>query len=372
MPLNITRGRIPKGLKIVPYGPEGIGKTMLASQFPGVVFIDTEGSTNNFDVARLPSPSSWEMLKAEVQDVIDHADELGTLAIDTADWAEKLCNRAVCEKAGKSCVEDFGYGKGFGYVAEEFGRLLDLLTQLTEKGVNVVLVAHAQQRRVDLPDQMDSYDSYTLKCSKQVSPMIKEWADAVIFCNYKTFVVQNDNGKGKAQGGERRMYAAHRPAFDAKNRFGLPDEMPMDFGQLAHLFAQQTAPTPAQPTPAPQPAPSVPAEAPTEAPTPPPAPTPAPDVSAAQEQEARTKELDEVDPFTGKPLYEGIYPPLVDLMRQHQVTPAEIMLVVGDKGYFPSDMPVSDYPLDFVKGCLVAAWDSVYQAVLQDRDELPF
>ena len=99
---------------------------------------------------------------------------------------------------------------------------------------------------------------------------------------------------------------------------------------------------------------------------------PVPAVSAAQEQEARTKELDEVDPFTGRPLYEGIYPPLVDLMRQHQVTPAEIMLVVGDKGYFPSDMPVSDYPLDFVKGCLVAAWDSVYQAVLQDRDELPF
>lgn len=379
MPLNITRGRIPKGVKIVPYGPEGVGKTTLASQFPGVVFIDTEGSTNSFDVARLPSPTSWEMLKAEVQDVIDNASDVGTLCIDTADWAEKLCSRAVCEKAGKSCVEDFGYGKGYVYIAEEFGRLLDLLTQLTEKGVNVVLVAHAQQRRVDLPDQMDSYDSYTLKCSKQVSPMIKEWADAVIFCNYKTFVVQNDNGKGKAQGGERRMYAAHRPAFDAKNRFGLPDEMPMDFGQIAHLFPLYN-PTTGHPVPN--------VTAPVSSPTPSGVPTattnqttantmptvsnPVPAVSAAQEQEARTKELDEVDPFTGKPLYEGIYPPLVDLMRQHQVTPAEIMLVVGDKGYFPSDMPVSDYPLDFVQGCLVAAWDSVYQAVLQDRDELPF
>lgn len=393
MPLNITKGRIIQASKVILYGPEGIGKTSLAACFPGVVFIDTEGSTKSFDVSRLPAPTSWEMLKAEVQEVLDHAGEVGTLCIDTADWAEKLCSQAVCKKGGKTGIEDFGYGKGYVYMAEEFGRLLDLCSQLTDRGVNVVFTAHTQQRRVELPDQMDSYDKYELKCSKQVSPLLKEWADAVLFCNYKTFIVQNESGKGKAQGGERRMYASHRPAFDAKNRFNLPDEMPMDFGQIAHLFPQGQAPAlPEDVTPAPPPEPVHTAVSPANPTQPMDAqqsvqtqtngtedagavsgmPAPAPAVSAAQEPEAQAREQDEVDPFTGMPLYEGIYPPLVDLMRQHNVTPTEIMIVVGDKGYFPSDMPVKDYPLDFVQGCLVAAWDSVYQCIKEDREGIPF
>ena len=45
--LNIMSGRIAKPQKVVIYGPEGIGKTTLAAQFPDPVFIDTEGSTNH-------------------------------------------------------------------------------------------------------------------------------------------------------------------------------------------------------------------------------------------------------------------------------------------------------------------------------------
>ena len=41
-----------KGLKFVLYGPEGIGKSTFVSHIPGVVYIDTEGSTARMDVAR--------------------------------------------------------------------------------------------------------------------------------------------------------------------------------------------------------------------------------------------------------------------------------------------------------------------------------
>ena len=47
------------------------------------------------------------------------------------------------------------------------------------------------------------------------------------------------------------------------------------------------------------------------------------------------------------------------------------MAVVGKRGYFPEDMPIRDYPADFVEGCLVAAWPQVLQMVLDSRD-LPF
>lgn len=81
--MEITRGKIPCAKKVVIYGPEGIGKSTFASQFPEPVFIDTEGSTNSMDVARLPKPTSWQMLLDEIQYIKSHPDVCKTLVIDT-------------------------------------------------------------------------------------------------------------------------------------------------------------------------------------------------------------------------------------------------------------------------------------------------
>ena len=94
--MKINRGKIPGAQKVVIYGPEGIGKTTLASKFPGTVFIDTEGSTKKLDVARFEPPSSWTMLLSQVDYVIGHPGEFKTLIIDTADWAQKLCIKHIC------------------------------------------------------------------------------------------------------------------------------------------------------------------------------------------------------------------------------------------------------------------------------------
>ena len=109
----ITRGKKNAAIKAVIYGVEGIGKTTFASNFPGAVFIDTEGSTTHMDVARLPDPSSWEMLKNNVKYAIQHPNEVGSLIIDTADWAEKLCSKHVCDRYKVDGIESFGYGKGY-------------------------------------------------------------------------------------------------------------------------------------------------------------------------------------------------------------------------------------------------------------------
>lgn len=70
--MEIIRGVIPCAKKVVIYGPEGIGKSTFASKFPDPVFIDTEGSTNSMDVARLPKASSWQMLLDQVDYVRTH------------------------------------------------------------------------------------------------------------------------------------------------------------------------------------------------------------------------------------------------------------------------------------------------------------
>ncbi|MBR5949253.1 MAG: ATP-binding protein [Clostridia bacterium] len=109
--MQITKGRIKTALKVVVYGPEGIGKTTFASQLPSPVFIDTEGSTKHMDVTRTdPSPESWEGLKGQVKHFILHPEHLKTLVIDTMDWAEKLCITALCDKAKVDGIEGYGYG----------------------------------------------------------------------------------------------------------------------------------------------------------------------------------------------------------------------------------------------------------------------
>ena len=145
--VNISRGRMSGGLKCVVYGPEGIGKTTFASQFPCPVFIDTEGSTRTMDVMRTDKPQSWAQLMGQVQYFRENPEVCQTLVIDTADWAEQLCMAAICGKYDVNGIEDFGYGKGYVYLREEFGKLLNELSALTEKGVNAVVTAHARMRK---------------------------------------------------------------------------------------------------------------------------------------------------------------------------------------------------------------------------------
>ena len=235
--MEITRGKIVKPKKVVIYGPEGIGKSTFASRFPTPIFIDTEGSTSTMDVARLPKPTSWAFLMEEVRYIIKNPDECRTLVIDTADWAEQLCSADICGRYQKSGIEDFGYGKGYIFLQEEFGRLLNLLEDVISQGIHVVFTAHAKMRKFEQPDEMGAYDRWEMKLSKNVSPMVKEWADMVLFANYETHVIKVD-GKNKAQGGRRVIYTTHHSCWDAKNRFGLDDKLPFEYDSIAAVIEE--------------------------------------------------------------------------------------------------------------------------------------
>ncbi|MGJ0206792.1 ATP-binding protein, partial [Streptococcus pyogenes] len=231
--MQITRGKRARAQRVVIYGPEGIGKSSFAAQFPEPLFIDTEGSTDNMDVARMDKPTSYTMLKNQIAWIKANPTCCKTLVLDTIDWAESLIVDDVCAQHGKKGIEDFGWGNGYTYTKEEVGRFLNSLQELIEFGINVVLTAHAQMRKFEQPDEMGAYDRWELKLGKktssQTAPLVKEWADMVLFANYKTVVMTTDTNKKKATGGSRVLYTQHHPAWDAKNRHGLPDEMPLDY-----------------------------------------------------------------------------------------------------------------------------------------------
>lgn len=363
--MQITTGKNRRAQKVVIYGPEGIGKSTFASQFPGPLFSDVEGSTDELDVARLPKPSSWEMILQQVQYLKNNPQLCSTWIIDTADWAEKLCMAHICAKANKGGIEDFGYGKGYVYLEEEFGRFLNLCSDLLDVGINVVFTAHAQPRKFEQPDEMGSYDRWELKLKKQTSPLLKEWADCILFVNYKTYVVKTEDKKNKAQGGARTMYTTHHSCWDAKNRYGLPESVPFEFKQISPFIPSKNTPqTKTEPVkevvtqPVSEPVKEVVKE-----------PEPEKKVEPQQQREEPPQKV-EIEPETEIDV-SGIPKALADLMLTNNVTKEDIQKAVAHKGYYPMGTPISNYDSEFINGVLVAAWTQVF-SLIQYLKTLPF
>ena len=370
--MNITSGRIRTPQKVVIYGVEGIGKTTFASHFPDPVFIDTEGSTKFLDVKRFDAPSSWSMLLTQIDYVIS-ARPCRTLVLDTIDWAEKLCYEHVLASHNWKSIEDPGYGAGYRYTYDEMGKLLNRLSDVIEAGINVVVTAHAALRKFEQPDEMGSYDRYEMKLQNtprcNVASMVKEWADCVLFANYKTIIVKDgkgENAKGKGRGGERVIYTTHNPCWDAKNRYGLPDEAPFDYQVIAPVIdgaavvKECAAESRAQSDSGENVKKAVSADN--------------VDNGKGTDEASRGGEpLVRVCPLTGEPpvIPEELPKALRDLMAANDVDESEIRNIVSNKGFYPFETPITKYDADFINGALIAEWAALWPFIRDGRD-LPF
>jgi hypothetical protein len=333
--MEIITGKQQEPQRVVAFGQEGVGKSQFASMFPSPVFIDTEGSTGRLDVARTPKPSSWSHLMSFIADLRRDPKGFKTLVVDTADWAQRLCVAQLCSAQGKDGIEGFGYGKGFTYLAEEFGKFLDALTDLSNAhGMHVVLTAHAATRKFELPEEEGAYDKWEMKLEKKVAALVKEWATMVLFVRYKTLVITDDKThKSKAHGARRVMHTQASATWDAKNRDGLAPELPFEiengvhqgWESIKHLFvsvapvSKKTAPVD---TPAPAPAATEPAPI------------------------ARMSVLQ-----------------LKDMIRESGLTERQIQEAVGKRGFYPADTPIENYDDKFITGCLIPQWDRVLNAI---------
>jgi hypothetical protein len=242
--------------------------------------------------------------------------------------------------------------------------MLNLLEDVIDLGINVVVVAHAQMRKFEQPDEIGSYDSWELKLEKKVAPLVKEWADIILFCNYKTYIVNVDNqgaakGKNKAQGGERVMYTSHHPCWDAKNRHDLAPELKLDYNEIKHcVFTKKAQPQPVA-----------------EPPKSPKLPKQKSEITEADAEAVHSSFHNSVNTIVNtitpnqppKDDLKGIPKALVDLMTTNNVTVQEIQQVVGAKGYYPADTPIANYDPQFINGVLVAAWSQVFTMIQKNR-----
>ena len=367
--MEIETGKIKHAKKVVIYGPEGIGKSTFASRFPDPIFIDTEGSTKELEIIRYKRPTSWLMLLEQVKHAKEHMAKPAvidkTLVIDTADWAEMLCIQHICDKHNFDGIEGFGYGKGYTYLTEEYGRFLNRLDDFIELGKNVVITAHAIMRKIEQPEETGAYDHWEFKLQKKTAPLLKEWADMVLFANYKIYVVEDSKTKkSKAQGGTRVMYTCHHACWDAKNRYNLPEELPFNFDSISHLFdAEDSNSINAKPEPAPE-KPAIKTKT-IEDTKQKPESNPKAEKSSAPASNPVTEQNEkQIIPDHLKSLY--------DLMKMQNITSQQVQQAVAHRGYFPIDTPLENYPADFVASVLVSAWPKVYNLIIKLSSEESF
>lgn len=357
MAYQITTGKVQKPQRVLIYGPEGVGKTTLAAQFPSPLFIDTEGGSFGSEVRRLPRPDSWQMLLDEVTWVRDYPEECGgTLVVDTLDWAEKLCVAKVCDENDWKSIESPGYGRGYTYVKEEFGRLLNLLSEVVERGLNVCVTAHAVITKFEQPNALGAYDRWGLNLidgkKASVSAMVKEWADAVLFVNFKTILIADDKNdkKVRATGGKNRaLYCTHDASWDAKNRWGLPDEVPMEWAQIAPFVPVPSLAAPETQAPAEElevPFGEGPTEAEREA-----------EAAVAQTMSAAATVGDGPTMPEGGG-WVGHLLPLMQLMGKDGISEDQVCEAVWRKGYATRDQKLAAYPEEIVNW-VVSVWPAM-------------
>lgn len=231
---NVTSGLLRKPLRVVLYGPEGVGKSTFGADAPSPIFLGAEDGTARLDVARFPQPESWADVLEAIKTLGTEQHNYKTLVVDTLDWVEPLCWKHACSEHGWKSVEDPGYGKGYAVALDLWRQFLQHLERLQSKtSMHVVLLAHSQITKFADPLGND-FDRYELKLNKKAAGLLKEWPDAVLFCNYETRTAR-DKATKRTRGistGARWVYTTRDAAYDAKNRYGLPERMPLSFGDL--------------------------------------------------------------------------------------------------------------------------------------------
>ena len=242
---SLVRGRMAQPTRVVLYGVEGIGKSTFGASAHKPIFLGAEDGTAQLDVAHFPRPESFPEVLEALRTLTREPHDFGTLVLDTLDWVEPLIWQFICERDGKANIEDYGFAKGYVAALDEWRRLLAAIEEMRRaKPMHVVLVAHSWIKPFKNP-QGDDFDRYEMKMHAKAAGLVKEWADCVLFANYEQFAKRDEKTK-RVRGvdtGARLLFTERRAAYDAKNRYSLPSELPLSWGDFwAAVQAGQVAP----------------------------------------------------------------------------------------------------------------------------------
>lgn len=232
---SISNGPARRAPRILLYGVHGIGKSTFGADAPNAIMIPTEDGADELNCAKFPLAKSSDDVIEAIGTLYNEEHSYNSVVFDSADWMENIIQ---IEMERDYDSKELSYGKGSVILADKWRNLLDGFNALrNDKNMAVILIAHTEIKRFDSPET-EPYDRYQPKLQSRSSALVQEWADAVLFTNYKTLIKKEEVGFDKkvARGittGERLIYTSETPAYYAKNRYSLPHSLPLSWTAFA-------------------------------------------------------------------------------------------------------------------------------------------
>ncbi len=218
------------------YGADGVGKSTMCAGAPRPVFIATEDGLGNIDAQAIDPPESWGNI-IEAVDSLASDDRVGTIVIDSLDWAEQMLWAHIVathtDEKGRKVrdIEGFGYGKGYVAAASEWRVLIAALQRAGKAGKHVLLTAHAHRKTVKNPTGED-FEQMQIKLQERASGLFREWVHIVAFAELDIATVTDKDDGGRTKGvftGQRVLRTQPGAGYQGKARLTLPAKIPLDW-----------------------------------------------------------------------------------------------------------------------------------------------
>lgn len=244
---EVKGGKKVRPRRILLYGTSGIGKSTFGAMAPSPIFIPTEDGLGDIDCKAFfedrkpPKCQTYAEYVQCVGELFSEPHDYKTAVTDSVDWLERLIEDEVCRTRKVSSITDVPYGKGPDFTLPLWREVLDGLDALRDqRGMTIILIAHYKVEKFKHP-ATDPYDRFCPKVYKAAADMIREWCEDVLFADYKVYTSDKDEGfnrtRTKGVGtGERVLRTEERPAHLAKNKLGLPYEIPLDWNEYAKFL----------------------------------------------------------------------------------------------------------------------------------------
>jgi len=240
MPLidSLITATTPAPPKMIVYGQPGVGKTTFAASADAILLDCENGAGAVRGLKRTPYLESWpEMRRWLVELASSPPADLSALAVDTIDWmVQRIVEHVVLDLDGKNkgdITNTLGTAHGGYFKAREivqnivYRDLLPMLNAVADHGVPVILLAHAANTRMTAPEGFDLRLAAP-DLPQWIAPTFIEWSDCVLYARHE---------------GDRRVLLTEATnVILAKNRYGLPAELPLSWPALMQALAASPSP----------------------------------------------------------------------------------------------------------------------------------